>query len=220
MGNANPRSQQSPTPNNVIPNSSFLIERSCHTSPKLTGRPARLHKSSERTCLTPTIKALLTSAETPPLSMEGHTFHATFGSSQTYRGTQAAPLKMCGGKIEPLMPACPVHAYKPVNVDTYREGKSVCATIGNEPTKRSERSPPLCPNHTYDPYHAATLRHGMMTMGENATFSTVARVPKPQPPLNRTAFYRPVSLDLYKEVSHKGSTFGREQRYLLPIAAH
>merc|ERR1711920_431034 len=64
--NVHPRSQR--TQNNVIPNSSFLIERSCHTSPKLTGRPARLHKSSERTCLTPTIKALLTSAETPPAS--------------------------------------------------------------------------------------------------------------------------------------------------------
>merc|ERR1712228_994653 len=173
----------------------------------------------------PTIKALLTSAETPPASSPA--FLAT--TQQRRQRMEAARAQHGGSHVPchlrfiadlPRHPACPVHAYKPVNVDTYREGKSVCATIGNEPTKRSERSPPLYPNHTYDPYHAATLRHGMVTVGENATFSTVARVPKPQPPLNRTAFYRPVSLDLYKEVSHKGSTFGREQRYLLPIAAH
>eukprot|EP00316_Scyphosphaera_apsteinii_P013675 CAMPEP_0119343492 /NCGR_PEP_ID=MMETSP1333-20130426/106474_1 /TAXON_ID=418940 /ORGANISM="Scyphosphaera apsteinii, Strain RCC1455" /LENGTH=222 /DNA_ID=CAMNT_0007355883 /DNA_START=54 /DNA_END=722 /DNA_ORIENTATION=+ len=150
-------------------------------------------------------------------SMEGHTFHASFGTTATHRlGT--APLQQRGGQFEPTLPECAVHTYDPVRVDHYREGRPTCAIIGNDATKRCELPRSLCPVHAYEPPQG-TLCYGQMSVGETATFSTVPRVPKPQPALNSKAFYRPVPLDVYREVSHRGCTFGREPRKLLPIAA-
>merc|ERR1712087_15690 len=149
-------------------------------------------------------------------SMEGHTYHAAFGNLPTHRG-EGPPLQRRGSMIEPTLPECAVHSYGPVSMDTFREGRATSVIIGTEPTRRTDLPVPVCHVHVYDPPQG-TLRYGMMSVGPNAAFSRIPRAPRPQK-ASTEALYRAVPLAVYREVSHRGSTFSRESRRLISAAS-